>query len=177
MPEIVLSRARAIAGEGTTGGAAALALESVLRTEGYFSHGQADEAVSLPGHSERRLITLFEGTEMVGDHEQYAVAMALMARELGIPARVVYGYRVGATQTITGSQVGAWTEVFLDGLGWVMFDPPLPRRRRRRRNRRIVRRSSSSSSTTRHLRRCGPRCHSRTTRFRSTRARHPRKRP
>ena len=29
---------------------------------------------------------------MVGDGEQYAVAAALMAREIGFPARVVVGY-------------------------------------------------------------------------------------
>lgn len=125
VPEIVLSRARAIAGEGTSGGAAALKLEAALR-EGYFSHGQADEAVSLPGHSERRLITLFQSTYMVGDHEQYATAMALMARELGIPSRVIYGYSVGKTQTILGQNVGAWTELYLNDLGWVVFDPTPP---------------------------------------------------
>ena len=125
VPEIVLSQAQAIAGDEPTAGSAALTLEAALR-EGYFSHGQADEAESLPGHSERRLITLFESQNLVGDHEQYAVAMALMARELGMPARVVYGYRVGGTQTITGAQVGAWTEVFLDDLGWVTFDPTPP---------------------------------------------------
>mgnify|MGYP000603190415 CR=1 FL=1 len=85
---------------------------------------QDDEAASLPGHSARRLITLVtDPSRMIGDHEQYAVAMALMARELGIPARVIYGYRVGSGQTITGDQVGAWPELYLDGLGWVTFDP------------------------------------------------------
>lgn len=125
VPEVILSKAHAIAGDGTANGAAALKLEAALR-EGYFSHGQPDEAQSLPGHSERRLITLVDGTEMVGDHEQYAVAMALMARELGMPARVIYGYRVGATQTITGGQVGAWTELYFEDLGWVTFDPTPP---------------------------------------------------
>lgn len=125
VPEIILSRAHAIAGENASGGSAALKLEAALR-EGYFSHGEPDQAESLPGHSERRLITLFEGTEMVGDHEQYAVAMALMARELGMPARVIYGYRVGTTQTITGAQVGAWTEIYFQDLGWVRFDPTPP---------------------------------------------------
>lgn len=125
VPDLVLSKAQAIAGEAPTAGSAALQLEAALR-EGYFSHGQPDEAKSLPGHSERRLITLFDSENMVGDHEQYAVAMALMARELGLPARVIYGYRVGATPSITGQQAGAWTEVFLKDLGWVVFDPTPP---------------------------------------------------
>ncbi|SHJ41141.1 Transglutaminase-like superfamily protein [Tessaracoccus bendigoensis DSM 12906] len=129
VPEIVLSRARTIVGEGVTAGAAALELEAALR-EGYFSHGQSDEAESLPGHSERRLITLFESPNMVGDHEQYATAMALMARELGIPARVIYGYRAGNTATVNGSQVGAWPELYLRDLGWVTFDPTPPEDRK-----------------------------------------------
>lgn len=113
----------------TTAGARAQRIESRLR-EGYFSHGLADEAPSLPGHSIRRLGTLLadEGA-MVGDDEQYAVAMALMARGLGIPARVTYGYRLGAGQNVTGDMVGAWPELNLQGLGWVTFDPTPPRDR------------------------------------------------
>lgn len=110
-------------------GQVALILEENLR-QGFFSHGQDDEARSLSGHSERRLINLVrEPARMVGDDEQYSVAMALMARELGIPARVIYGYRVGATHAIVGDQVGAWAELYLDDLGWVTFDPTPPQDR------------------------------------------------
>ena len=124
VPEEIAAKAKTWAGTQPTAGAAALAIEAELR-KGYFSHGQLDqkEALSLPGHSERRLITLLTADSMVGDHEQYAVAMALMARSLDIPARVIYGYEVGASQTISGAQVGAWPELYLKDLGWVTFRP------------------------------------------------------
>ncbi|TRY17843.1 transglutaminase domain-containing protein [Tessaracoccus rhinocerotis] len=117
-------------GDGlSSAGEQALALETNLGL-GYFSHGQADEVLSLSGHSAARLLTLIATPEeMVGDDEQYATAMALMARELGIPARVVYGYRAGNSPVITGADVGAWTEVHFDEYGWVVFDPTPPRDR------------------------------------------------
>ncbi|MFD0867133.1 transglutaminaseTgpA domain-containing protein, partial [Tessaracoccus lubricantis] len=126
VPDELIAAARAWADNGGTAGQIALTLEQRL-SNGYFSHGQADEVASLSGHSERRLIELLADPEMmVGDHEQYAVAMALMARELGIPARVIYGYQVEATASIAGGQVGAWTEVYLEDLGWVVFNPTPP---------------------------------------------------
>lgn len=129
MPDELRNRAHEWAEGFPTAGAQALVLEASLR-EGYFSHGQEDEARSLSGHSAARLITLIANPEaMVGDGEQYASAMALMARELGIPARVIYGYRVGGTGYVTGADVGAWTEVYLEELGWVTFDPTPPKDR------------------------------------------------
>ncbi|NLE97517.1 MAG: hypothetical protein GX596_05950 [Propionibacterium sp.] len=109
-----------------TAGAQALALETNLR-QGFFSHGQADEVTSVPGHSQHRLAALLTDAElMIGDHEQYAVAMALMARELGIPSRVVYGYEMGASPVVTGDDVGAWPELQFAEHGWVRFDPTPP---------------------------------------------------
>ncbi|GAA3863731.1 transglutaminase domain-containing protein [Tessaracoccus defluvii] len=112
-----------------TAGQVALRFEEELQ-QGYFSHGQEEEMESVAGHSQKRLTTLLQAPDrMVGDHEQYATAMALMAREVGIPARVIYGYEVAGSQTITGDQVGAWTELYLDGLGWVTFNPTPPKDR------------------------------------------------
>jgi len=129
MPDELRNRAHEWADQFPTGGAQALALESALRS-GYFSHGQADEVTSLSGHSESRLLQLVASPErMVGDGEQYATAMALMARELGIPARVIYGYRGNGTGNITGKDVGAWTEVHLEDLGWVVCAPTPPKDR------------------------------------------------
>ena len=71
---------------------------------------------------------------MVGDGEQYAAAMALMVREMGLPARVVLGFvperggrrpRTGPVE-VTGKDVQAWVEVAFQGYGWVPFDPTPP---------------------------------------------------
>jgi len=61
--------------------------------------------------------------------QQFASAMAVMARINGIPARVVAGYAPGRFSFITSRYVfrdrnaHAWVEVYFDGLGWVPFDP------------------------------------------------------
>jgi hypothetical protein len=60
----------------------------------------------------------------VGDAEQYATAMVLMARNLGLPARVVLGARLkSGSSVVTGTDVTAWVEVKFQGTGWHPFFP------------------------------------------------------
>lgn len=65
--------------------------------------------------------------------EQFATFLAMVARYLGIPARVVTGFRIpppapgrlvspGRYQ-VTTEQAWAWIEVPVSGLGWVVVDP------------------------------------------------------
>ncbi|PSL58039.1 transglutaminase superfamily protein [Saccharothrix carnea] len=59
--------------------------------------------------------------------EQYASAMAIMARSVGMPARVALGftagYATGDVQTITSQDAHAWVEIYFPGYGWMTFDP------------------------------------------------------
>ncbi|WP_246127939.1 transglutaminase TgpA family protein [Amycolatopsis rhizosphaerae] len=59
--------------------------------------------------------------------EQFASAMAVMLRVLGIPSRVAVGFTTGVPQgdyrTITSQDAHAWVEVYFGKLGWVGFDP------------------------------------------------------
>ncbi|WP_127782491.1 DUF3488 and transglutaminase-like domain-containing protein [Rhodococcus sp. X156] len=59
--------------------------------------------------------------------EQYASAMGVMLRELGIASRVVLGYTPGtgdaSQRTVTTDDAHAWVEVYFTGVGWVRFDP------------------------------------------------------
>lgn len=125
LPNQVLTKAHQWADGASSSGAAALIIENELR-QGYYSNGQDDESESLPGHTQSRLNDLLSADNMVGDEEQYAVIMALMAREMGIPARVIYGFEVGQSPTVTGADVGAWPELYFQDLGWVVFDPTPP---------------------------------------------------
>ncbi|WP_091448312.1 transglutaminase family protein [Actinokineospora iranica] len=63
----------------------------------------------------------------VGYCEQYASAMAILARAAGIPARVAIGYTAGFQsgdyRSITTQDAHAWVEVFFPDQGWVTFDP------------------------------------------------------
>jgi transglutaminase-like putative cysteine protease len=59
----------------------------------------------------------------------FASAMAVMARELGMPARVVVGYTAGTFDAKThdwvvhGSDAHAWTQIYFAGYGWINFEP------------------------------------------------------
>lgn len=108
------------------------ALETFLAEGGFFSHGLEGQVLSRAGHTAERISTLVGGDQMIGDDEQYAVAMALLAREVDIPARVVMGYypdeegEGDATFEATGDDVHAWVEVNFAGVGWMTFDPTPP---------------------------------------------------
>jgi len=107
------------------------AIEAYLHELGYFSHGlESDKVKSRPGHTYERISSMLEQKEMVGDDEQYAVVMALMAAQAGLPARVVMGFAPQAdpsgTTSVTGADVKAWVEVPLEGYGWVAFHPTPP---------------------------------------------------
>lgn len=57
----------------------------------------------------------------------FASAMAVMARSLGIPSRMVCGYGVKPagyhSWIATGTEAHAWVECYFKGLGWIEFDP------------------------------------------------------
>ena len=61
--------------------------------------------------------------------EHFASAFTVLMRAAGIPARVVTGYQGGEYNTlgdyflIRQSDAHAWSEVWLDGRGWVRVDP------------------------------------------------------
>lgn len=64
-----------------------------------------------------------------GNCEYFAAAMAVMLRSVGIPARVIGGFQrgdwnpYGAYFMVRMKDAHSWVEAFLDGPGWVTFDP------------------------------------------------------
>lgn len=74
----------------------------------------------------------FLTTSKIGHSVHFATAAALMFRYYGIPARYVEGYLI-TPQDIEGKQAGdtikipgtnghAWTEIYVDGLGWIPLE-------------------------------------------------------
>lgn len=59
----------------------------------------------------------------------YATAMTIMARLLGIPARVVSGFNQGTYNAqqkawiVDGSDAHSWVQIYFPDAGWVNFDP------------------------------------------------------
>ncbi|MGN0063433.1 MAG: DUF3488 and transglutaminase-like domain-containing protein [Nocardioides sp.] len=90
-----------------------LAAAKHLRTEGKYSDGVVKaERHYHAGHGLYRLDQEFVGQKtMVGNDEQYAAVMALLAQKLGIPARVVMGAVLPEGGEVRGKDVQAWIEV------------------------------------------------------------------
>jgi transglutaminase-like putative cysteine protease len=64
-----------------------------------------------------------------GHCEYFASSMAIMLRTLGIPSRVVNGFRTTEFNDLTGNYVirassaHSWVEAYFPSYGWISFDP------------------------------------------------------
>lgn len=134
VPPVLATRITDFVGQAATPIDQLRAIAHHFATSGYYSDGLAGQAPSLSGHGAARLTALLGGDRMIGDDEQYAAAMALMADQLGYSARVVLGFypahpvAAGTPVTIRGQDAHAWVEVNLGG-HWIPFDPTPPKSR------------------------------------------------
>jgi transglutaminase-like putative cysteine protease len=79
------------------------------------------------GHDGRAL-ERFLFTNKRGYCEQFAGAFAVMARSVGLPARVAVGFTPGemgpdGRYHVRGLNAHAWPEVYIEGFGWTYFEP------------------------------------------------------
>ncbi len=101
----------------------ARALEAYLRT----AYAYSLELKGTPRSPDPLAMFLFEVRS--GHCEYFATAMAVMLRELGIPARLVNGFQVGEYNplsnhwTVLQRDAHSWVEAYLPPYGWVEFDP------------------------------------------------------
>lgn len=98
--------------------------------QAYFRDGangfEYSEDTSVPGVDAPNALERFMRGKQ-GFCEQYASAMAAMARVAGLPARVAVGFtpgtRDGEVFQVTTSDAHAWPEIWFAGHGWVRFEP------------------------------------------------------
>ena len=109
----------------------AVALQQWFREDGGFTYDLDAE----PGNGTDELTQFLTDGEggRTGYCEQFASAMAVLARILGIPARVAVGFyeprRIGPqTWEYSAWDLHAWPELFFPGSGWVRFEPTPPGR-------------------------------------------------
>ncbi len=124
--------AREITEVGVTRFEQALILETWFRDPSIFTystdvttgHASLDLAAWLIDPDSRNFRT--------GYCEQFATAMGVMARAIGIPSRVVLGFTPGDIQqqgdgssiiVVRERNAHAWVELWFDGHGWIRFDP------------------------------------------------------
>ena len=100
----------------------AAAIENYLRTRfGY--------TLELPRTAVKDPIANFLFERKQGHCEYFASSMAVMLRTLGIPSRVVNGFRSDEFNDLTGNYVvraknaHSWVEAYFPGYGWQTFDP------------------------------------------------------
>lgn len=119
-------RVRLLAQQVTAGAATpydqAVALESYLRQFPY------DLDVE-PAPLGRDAVDYFLFDAQSGYCDYYASAMVVMARSLGIPARLAVGYATGSYDpdgrafVVREADAHSWPELYFPGVGWVRFEP------------------------------------------------------
>ena len=104
----------------------AKALADYLRTDPRFTYRTV---AALPSDPNRDLVDffLFDPAGQVGYCEYFATTMAVMARTIGLPARVAVGYAPGerleaGIYQYRERNAHAWAEIFFPGYGWQIFE-------------------------------------------------------
>ncbi|HET7479519.1 MAG TPA: transglutaminase domain-containing protein [Rubrobacteraceae bacterium] len=101
----------------------ARAIEKYLVYDGNFTYNlnvnyrRADQAIEE-----------FLGDGKEGFCTQFATSMVLIAREMGMPSRVVYGATSGEEvaeneYAVTGANMHLWVEIYFPNVGWYPFNP------------------------------------------------------
>ncbi len=121
-PERVLRLAREVTRAALTPYDRALTLESYLRTFPYTLEVE-------PPPSGRDVVDYFLFTARQGYCDYYATSMVVLARAVGLPARVVVGYASGEYDALAAEYIvrqkdaHTWVEIYFSGIGWVEFEP------------------------------------------------------
>lgn len=102
--------------------------QKALKLQSYFTSGAFtyDVGASLPNSIAG--LTKFLFTTKSGMCQQFAFAMAGLARLVGIPSRIAVGYTAGSkigkgTWRVTNADAHAWPELYFAGVGWLRFEP------------------------------------------------------
>lgn len=127
LPDTVPARVKALAETITRHREGALMKAAALSS---YLQNHYDYSLDIPPYGDDEDVAdafLFKYKK--GYCEQFATALAVMCRTIGIPARLVTGYASGTYNPFTGyyevrgSDAHAWVEVMTGVFGWVELDP------------------------------------------------------
>jgi len=122
LPNRVGRLANELTGDDATTYDKVRSLETYLRTYEYTLD------LELPP-IDRDMVDYFLFTLKKGYCDYYASSMVVLARSLGIPARLAIGYYRGNYDTanqryiVTEADSHSWVEIYFQGIGWVPFEP------------------------------------------------------
>ncbi|BDV31393.1 DUF3488 and transglutaminase-like domain-containing protein [Microbacterium terricola] len=131
MPAIVGDLAREITADTDNDYDALIALQRWFRGSDFSYSLDAPVDDGFDGSGADAVAQFLEVKEGYCVH--FAASFALMARELGMPSRIVVGYLPGTSTgekiddepvfSVLSSQLHAWPEVYFDRIGWIPFEP------------------------------------------------------
>lgn len=129
-PPVIAARAAEVTAGQTTAYGRAVALQAFFRGSSFVYDEKTPLEQGFDGNS-MDVIAKFLDVRR-GYCVQYASAMAVMARTLGIPARIAVGYLPGEltstdgavkTYEVTTWDLHSWPELYFPGVGWTRFEP------------------------------------------------------
>jgi transglutaminase-like putative cysteine protease len=102
--------------------------EKAVALEKYFQSGNFTYTLHSDVQNTPQGLVQFLTTDRRGFCEQFAFAMAVLARLVGIPSRIAIGYTGGArkadgTWQVTTSDAHSWPELYFPQVGWLRFEP------------------------------------------------------
>ena len=130
-PAIIVDTAAEVAGAEATNYDKAIALQKFFAAGSFGYSETAPEEEGYDGTGTDVIAQFLEAKSGYCVH--FSSAMAVMARSLGIPARIAVGFTPGEFvqgsegstnyYSVTTANLHAWPELWFDGVGWVRFEP------------------------------------------------------
>ncbi|CAN5301988.1 DUF3488 and transglutaminase-like domain-containing protein [soil metagenome] len=131
MPKNIAATANRVAGNAASNYDKALLLQDFFRN-GDFEYSEVAPVENGYDGTGMQVISQFLKAKS-GYCIHFATSMAVMARDLGIPARVDVGFLPGERNgradngdiryEVTSHDLHAWPELYFEGIGWTRFEP------------------------------------------------------
>jgi hypothetical protein len=122
----IMKLVKRITRRNTTAYGKAVAIQAWFTAPGHFRY-----TLKVPSTQSPSALIQFLTKSKAGYCQQFAFAMAVLARLVGIPSRVVVGYTQGSfigndNWQVKTSDAHAWPELYFPTVGWLRFEPTPP---------------------------------------------------
>jgi hypothetical protein len=126
VPKSLSSQVKALTGRVTAGASSQYA--KALDIQRFLTSRHFTYDTSIPRDNSPDALASFLLDTRRGFCQQFASAMAVMARLSGIPSRVAVGFTRGTQRSdgswvVTTHDAHAWPELWFQGFGWLPFEP------------------------------------------------------